>query len=225
MTGRAVSRASAEAFVDSKSCGKRLIAWLLARRFHSGTGAAFNGRHDLPRTIISDQSAGRSSREQPVTDFLLVEGAAGDNLKQVESRAIKRRVTRSDGCGDNVGAFLFQCRARPDAIADARWLACIYPRRAIQGDDRRGQPRLIARLDLEDFLDQPAWRLGYLDAWGTAPTIRRAITAHAGRNGDVATMTADINAWADLADAAANVGTVPAEKKCQPPRGVVLMAV
>src|SRR5262249_4197127 len=79
----------------------------------TGGGGAVDGGPCLLRPIIGNQATNFRCFEQPIPDFLLLEGAAGDQLEQINS--IERTVARARLCGSDVLAFTIECCLRVGA--------------------------------------------------------------------------------------------------------------
>src|SRR5262249_36734402 len=87
--------------------------WSGAGLLTTGRGAAVDGGPCLLRPIIGNQATNFRCFEQPIPDFLLLEGAAGDQLEQINS--IERTVARARLCGSDVVAFTIECCLRVGA--------------------------------------------------------------------------------------------------------------
>jgi hypothetical protein len=61
----------------------------------SGTPAAFDGRHDAAKSVVSDQAVDRRGFDQAVLDFAGIELTAGNKLMQPKTRPIERVIART----------------------------------------------------------------------------------------------------------------------------------
>jgi hypothetical protein len=136
------------------------------------------------RAIVGDQAAGFGRLEQPIADLLLVELAAGDDLKQIEGGGVEGVVARTRlRLGDDFAFPLERC-ARPSLVA--------LPRPVL----RSGQ------------LDQPARRRNGLARAGGVPLVERPVGAPARGEAHIAALAAHVDALADLARAVADFDAV-----------------
>jgi len=77
--------------------------------------SAVDGRPHRLRAIVSDQTASLGSLEQPIANLLLVELAAGDDLKQIEGGGVECGVAGARLRGSDVFAFTLKRRPRVGA--------------------------------------------------------------------------------------------------------------
>src|SRR5262249_30657218 len=128
------------------------------------------------RGIVSDEAAGLGSLEQTIADFLPVEAATTNNLKEIEGGGIERVVARSRLRGLDRLALAIERRARPDA-------------------------GLLAA----GKLDQPLGRRDRLIGVGI-PAVHPAVSGPGRRKDSVPALAPDVDAGANPAGAVANLG-------------------
>jgi len=154
--------------------------------------SAVDGRPHRLRAIVSDQTASLGSLEQPIANLLLVELAAGDDLKQIEGGGVEDVVARTRlRLGDDF-AFPLERRARPGLVA--------LPRPVF----RSGQ------------LDQPARCWNGLARAGGVPLVERPVGAPTRGEAHIAALAAHIDALANFAGAVADFDPVVPSKDEMP---------